>query len=150
MPVDASQGRRQTTPALVQRLGQIGAAHLRREFESQELVGLRPAHALVLVPLLGGGRHASDLAESIGVTRQAIAQVVTGLEADGYVERVSDPGDGRAKLICLTAKGRAALRIMRTCAVELEQTWRDALGNDRLDQLRQLLQTIISASETPE
>ena len=46
--------------------------------------GLRPLHAMLLVPLLGGGRHASDLAETLGVSRQAVAQVVTRLESRGF------------------------------------------------------------------
>jgi DNA-binding HxlR family transcriptional regulator len=73
-------------------------------------------HALVLIPLLGGGRHAISPAADLGVTRQAVAQVVTTLERDGYVRRVTDPGDARAKLVCLTPRGRAALLTMHASA----------------------------------
>ena len=107
----------QTVPALVQALARSGTERLRADFAAQGMPGLRPLHAVLLVPLLGGGRHASDLAETLGVTRQAVAQVVTRLEQDGYLTRVTDPGDARAKLICLTPRGRAALRTMRATAL---------------------------------
>ena len=107
----------QTVPALVQMLARSGTERLRAEFAGQDMGGLRPLHALLLVPLLGGGRHASDLAGTLGVSRQAVAQVVTRLEQDGYLTRITDPGDARDKLVCLTPRGRAALRTMRATAL---------------------------------
>jgi DNA-binding MarR family transcriptional regulator len=109
------------------------------------MAGLRPLHAVLLVPLLGGGRHASDLAETLGVSRQAVAQVVTRLEQDGYLTRITDPGDARAKLICLTPRGRAALRAMRVTALAVEAEWRERLGAERLARFRETLLTLLSA-----
>ncbi len=102
-------------------------------------------HAVLLVPLLGGGRHASDLAEILGVSRQAVAQVVTRLEQDGYLTRITDPGDARAKLICLTPRGRAALRTRRATALAVEDEWRQRLGAERLARFRDTLLTLLSA-----
>ncbi len=135
----------QTVPALVQLLARSGTERLRADFAEQGMAGLRPLHALLLVPLLGGGRHASDLAETLGVSRQAVAQVVTRLERDGYVERVTDPGDARAKLICLTARGRAALRTMRATALAVEAEWQQRLGAEQFASFRDTLTTLLSA-----
>lgn len=126
-------------PALVQLLARSGTERLRADFAAQGMEGLRPLHALLLIPLLGGGRHASDLAENLGVSRQAVAQVVTRLEGDGYLRRITDPGDARAKLVCLTPRGRAALRTMRATAVALEDEWRQRLGAGQLDSFRDTL-----------
>lgn len=112
--------------------------------------GLRPLHASLLIPLIGGGRHATDLAAVTGVTRQAVAQVVTVLERDGYVMRVADPGDARAKLICLTSRGRAALRVMRASALAVEDTWRQLLGADRLADFRDTLAILLSATTSQD
>jgi DNA-binding MarR family transcriptional regulator len=131
-------------PALVQVLARSGTERLRADFAAQGMPGLRPLHAVLLVPLLGGGRHASDLAETLGVTRQAVAQVVTRLEQDGYLTRITDPGDARAKLICLTPRGRAALRTMRTTALAVEEEWRARLGAERLTGFRDTLLTLLS------
>ena len=134
----------QTVPALVQLLARSGTERLRGEFAAQDMGGLRPLHALLLVPLLGGGRHASDLAETLGVSRQAVAQVVTRLERGGYLTRITDPGDARAKLVCLTPRGRAALRTMRATALSVEDEWRQRLGAERLAGFRDTLLTLLS------
>jgi DNA-binding MarR family transcriptional regulator len=141
--------RTRTTPALVQLLARLGAERLRAEFAAQGMVGLRPVHALLLIPLLGGGRHAASLASELGVSRQAVAQVVATLERDGYVQRIADPGDARAKLVCLTPRGRAALRTMRSSALTVEETWRQELGADRLAAFRETLLTLLSATARP-
>lgn len=112
--------------------------------------GLRPMHALLLIPLLGGGRHASSLAADLGVTRQAVAQVVTTLERDGYVRRVTDPGDARAKLVCLTPRGRAALRTMHASARAVEESWRERLGEERLAGFRETLLALLDAAGRPD
>jgi DNA-binding MarR family transcriptional regulator len=127
-------------------LARSSTDRLRADFAEQGMAGLRPLHALLLIPLLGGGRHASDLAETLGVSRQAVAQVVTRLEGDGYLTRITDPGDARARLICLTPRGRAALRTMRTSARALEDDWRDRLGAERLAAFRDTLLTLLSAT----
>lgn len=112
----------------------------------QGLEGLRPGHTLLLVSLLGGGMHASDLAEQMGVSRQAVAQAVAALERGGYVERAVDPGDARAKLICLTPHGRVALRATRVCAQALERDWEARLGRQGLAEFRSLLIALLGGA----
>src|ERR1700761_452021 len=136
--------RARTVPALVQLLARLNADRLRAEFAALGLDGLRPVHAVLLVPLLGGGRHAASLAADLGVTRQAVAQLVATLERDGYVQRIADPGDARAKLVCLTPRGRAALRVMRSSALDLEDRWRRELGPDRFAAFRETLLALLS------
>jgi DNA-binding MarR family transcriptional regulator len=131
-------------PALVQRLANQGIERLRHDLADQGMGTVRPAHVLVLLPLLGGGRRASDLATLLGVSRQAVAQVVGALETGGYVERLDDPGDARAKLVCLTAPGRAALRAVRASAVAVEAEWADRLGADRLAEFRATLTELLT------
>ncbi|MBO0852472.1 MAG: MarR family transcriptional regulator [Nocardia sp.] len=104
---------------------------------------LLPRHALHLFALLtGGGLRTSDLSARLGVTRQATAQVVATLERDGYVTRIDDPGDGRARLVCLTARGRSALRVLRQSMLAVERDWEQTLGPDRLADLRQIVATL--------
>ncbi|MCK9900899.1 MarR family transcriptional regulator [Parafrankia colletiae] len=133
-----------TTPALLQMVARRQAARVAEGFAAAGLTDLRPGHAQLLVPLLGGGRRVSELADGLGVTRQAVAQAVTVLERGGYVERVADPDDGRARLVCLTPHGMTALRAMRRTALTLEGEWSRHLGPDGLDQLRELLTALLS------
>lgn len=79
-----------------------------------------------------------------GVSRQAMAQVIGTLERDGYLERVDDPGDSRAKLVCLSAKGRSVLRLMRASNQSLEREWEAAIGPERLAVLRQIVSDLVN------
>jgi DNA-binding MarR family transcriptional regulator len=136
-----------TVPALVNLVAASGAPHLRAAFAAAGLDGIRPAQSVALVPLAARGLHASDLADQLRVSRQAVAQAITGLERHNYVTRVPDPVDARARIIELTPRGRQALRVMRSNALALEKRWERVLGRQRLGALRETLQTLL-ASET--
>ncbi|OBG31311.1 MarR family winged helix-turn-helix transcriptional regulator [Mycobacterium sp. E3198] len=133
-----------TVPALVNLVAASGAPRLRAAFAAAGLDGIRPAQAVALVPLAAGGLHASDLADRLKVSRQAVAQGIASLERNGYVTRVTDPGDARARIIELTPRGRQALRVMRSNAVALEKRWAEVLGPQRLGELRETLQMLLS------
>jgi DNA-binding MarR family transcriptional regulator len=133
-----------TVPALVNLVAASGAPHLRAAFAAAGLDGIRPAQAVALVPLAAGGLHASDLADRLKVSRQAVAQGIASLERHGYVTRVTDPVDARARIIELTPRGRQALRVMRSNALDLENRWEEVLGSQRLRELRESLQMLLS------
>lgn len=134
-----------TVPALVNLVAASGAPRLRAAFAAAGLDGIRPAQAVALVPLVAGGLHASALADRLRVSRQAVAQAVSGLERHGYVTRVPDPADARARIIELTARGRHALRVMRSNAIDTEKRWQELLGENRLHELRETLVVLLSA-----
>jgi len=81
------------------------------------------------------------------VSRQAIAQAIAALERNRYVQRVPDPADARARIIELTPRGRQALRVMRSSAIDLEKRWREILGQRRLAELRKTLELLLAASD---
>jgi DNA-binding MarR family transcriptional regulator len=135
----ADDGWEPTVPALVQLVAAAGGPRLRAAFAAAGLDGIRPAQSVALVPLAAGGLHASDLADRLGVSRQAVAQAVTALERHRYVTRVPDPVDARARIVELTIRGRQALRVMRSSAVDLEKRWQQILGQRRLEELRETL-----------
>src|ERR1700720_268978 len=116
-----------TVPALVNLVAASGAPHLRAAFAAAGLDGIRPAQAVALVPLTAGGLHASDLADRLGVSRQAVAQAITVLERHGYVTRVPNPVDARTRIIELTPRGRQALQVMRSNATNVEKHWEQVL-----------------------
>jgi DNA-binding MarR family transcriptional regulator len=138
-----------TVPALVNQVARSGAPRLRAAFAAAGLDGIRPAQAVALVPLAAGGLHASDLADRLRVSRQAVAQAVVALERHDYVLRGPHPSDARARIIELTPRGRHALRVMRSTALDVEKGWRDALGEHRFGELRETLLALLSA-ETRE
>ena len=69
------------------------------------------------------GTRLTELASRADVTHQSMSELVGLLERRGYVRRVADPADGRARLIRLTSRG-ARLRDLGTVQIkQIEQEW---------------------------
>ena len=103
---------------------------------------LRPAHARLMVFLDWEGSRISDIAKAQDVTKNAVGQLVTQLEDLGYVERVPDPADGRAKIVRYTDQGRALLADAAAIAEQLDAEVEAIVGAKRLAALRSTLADI--------
>jgi DNA-binding MarR family transcriptional regulator len=103
---------------------------------------VRPAHNAVFQYLDAAGTTVSTLAERAEMTKQAMSELVAYLEERGYVDRVPDPSDRRAKLVRPTAKGREVYAIVRDLVPEMEQRLVETVGATRMRQLRRDLHTI--------
>jgi DNA-binding MarR family transcriptional regulator len=103
---------------------------------------VRPAHANVFMNIDKGGTRLSNLATKARMTAQAMGELVDELERSGYVERVPDPTDGRAKLIRLTPKGWDAVQAAFDTIQGIEDDLHRRLGPRRLAQLRRTLATL--------
>ena len=106
---------------------------------------VRYAHGNVFQYLDDAGTRVSVLAQRAGMTKQSMAQLVEHLERHGYLERVPDPADGRAKLVRTTARGKEVFAIVREVVGELEGRIEAALGRAKLDRLRALLKELDAA-----
>ena len=76
------------------------------------------------------------------MTKQSVGEVTSDLERLGYVERVPDPDDGRAKLIRLTPKGREAYAIGQRLIDEVECDWAQRFGEEGVTALRGVLEAV--------
>ena len=103
---------------------------------------LRPAHARLMVFLGWEGSRITDIAKAQDVTKNAVGQLVTELEDLGYVERVPDPADGRAKIVRYTRNGRALIADAARIAERLDAEIEAIVGTRRLAQLRSTLADI--------
>ena len=92
---------------------------------------VRPAHAAVFQYLDDTGTTVSLLAERARMTKQAMAELVRHLETHGYVRRVPDPTDGRAKLVLPTDRGNQVIEVAQNLAPEIEQRISALLGAER-------------------
>ena len=103
---------------------------------------VRPAHGAVFQYLDDTGTTVSVLAERAQMTKQAMAELVQHLESHGYLTRVPDPEDRRAKLVLPTERGHEVIAIAQGLVPELEGQVTKLLGVDRTRALRQDLETI--------
>ncbi len=97
------------------------------------------AHLAVLRYPGPDGRRPSELADDVGMSKQAMNYLLGQLEQLGYLTRVDDPGDGRSKRVHLTDRGRAAARTMRATVTDIESELREQLGAEEFGELRRLL-----------
>ena len=88
------------------------------------------------------GTRVSDLAEQARVTKQSAGFLVEQLEAAGYVERVPDPADRRAKLIMLTDLGYETLQAAFDTILEIEAELLSELGAGGLAKLQRVLRRL--------
>jgi len=109
---------------------------------------IRAAHGAVFQYLDDTGITVSLLAERAQMTKQAMAELVRHLETHGYLIRVPDPNDRRAKLVLPTERGREVLTLAQELVPELEGRVTKLLGPDRTRALRQDLDTIRHAFTT--
>jgi DNA-binding MarR family transcriptional regulator len=111
---------------------------------------LNPAHvALIRYPTLDGLRP-SMLAEQVGITKQSVNDLLGHLERHGYLVRVPDPADGRARAIRLTAKGQRLEHTINAQAQAAEMRIAEILGQRRLAQLRSSLELLAGATNDDE
>src|SRR4051794_31891859 len=132
-------------PPLLGRLKELAMDELHRRLADEGYPDIRPGHGCVFRFIDDEGTRLTELAERSGYSKQAVGEVVADLEALGYVERIPDPEDGRAKTIILTERGRGALAAGRRVFVDIEQRWIDEFGEERIAQMRETAEMLLAA-----
>lgn len=134
-------------------LVQVKTLAVERMFSRMAAAGfpdVREGHGCVFGFIdLEHGSRLTDLAERARLTKQAVGEAVAELERKGYVERVPDPEDGRAKIIKLTDRGRDAALTGQRLFAEIEQEWADQLGEDLIAGLREAAERIVERESAP-
>jgi DNA-binding MarR family transcriptional regulator len=108
----------------------------------------RAAHTSLFPHINSDGIRLTALAERVGVTKQAVQQLVDEMEAFGVVERVPDPRDGRAKLIRWTEEGREGLDFGLGVLVELEGELAEVVGEGELRGAHEMLLELVAYVES--
>src|SRR3954454_10711127 len=116
----------------------------RRQLEETGYADLRPTHGCVFRFVRDDGMRLTELATHADMTKQSVGEVVDELVDLGYVERIPDPEDRRAKLICLTKRGIEAQRVGFGLLADVEPRWAERFGATRMKELRKLLEEAVS------
>lgn len=113
-------------------------------------VPLRRSHMGVLPHLDLQGTRIGDLAERLGVSKQAASQLIDDLEAFGVVERKPDPDDARARRVLFTKSGREGFFEGLALLGELERELAAQIGERRMRSLHALLSRLLAAMQVEE
>jgi DNA-binding MarR family transcriptional regulator len=73
------------------------------------------------------------------MSKQSAGVLVDELQRLGYVRRVPDPTDGRARLIVIEQRGRRAVEVAMATRDEILAEWQAYLGTRNFALLQQIL-----------
>jgi DNA-binding MarR family transcriptional regulator len=87
-------------------------------------------------------RTQATLAESIGADKTRIIPVLDELQKCGYIERIPDPGDRRARLLEITESGRSIKNATQADIQRGEEHWLARLSAGERDVFLRVLQQL--------
>jgi DNA-binding MarR family transcriptional regulator len=100
------------------------------------------AQARIVAQVDADGTRLTELAARARITKQTASFLVDQVERAGYVERVPDPGDRRARLVRLTDRGRRVSAFAGSVADRVQQEWAEHLGPEAMRNLRQAVTSL--------
>ncbi|MVU75889.1 MarR family transcriptional regulator [Nocardia sp. ET3-3] len=104
---------------------------------------IRPSHGFAFVRMAPDGATVVEIADHLGVTKQAASQLVDELVKKGYAQRNPHPTDARAKLITLTERGWACTRAADAAMARFTEQWGATLGPQAVTDLRNALARVV-------
>jgi DNA-binding MarR family transcriptional regulator len=117
-------------------------AEIREVFAREDWDGLRQSHFRLLSLVPPDGISVTELAERLGMTKQAAGQFVTQLEGTGHLESQADPADRRLRVVTRTALGDRTNKAVSARIRRIERAWARRVGEDRYAQFREVLTEI--------
>lgn len=130
---------------VARRLNDHALDHVR---ERAGMPGLRASHTTLFPHISLEGSRLTELALSLGISKQAVAQLVDELVEMGILVRKPDPDDGRAKRIFFARGGRYLLDGLSLLG-EVEAEIRAVLGEQESEALLSALTSLLEYLESP-
>jgi DNA-binding MarR family transcriptional regulator len=129
-------------PALLRDIAESQVDELHARLRALGFAEIRPSHGCVFSTIEERGSRLTELAERSGLTKQSVGEAVADLERLGYVERVPDPYDRRAKTIKLTPHGAEALAAAREIFADVERRLAEEIGEERFAEFRETVERL--------
>jgi DNA-binding MarR family transcriptional regulator len=104
---------------------------------------VRPVHGFLFQRIAAQGATGNEIAEHLGVTKQAASQMIEYLEQHDYIMRKPHPLDGRGKLVMLTDRGWACIRATEEIFTSIEQRYAEIVGDERMEMLKSDLRRLV-------
>lgn len=112
---------------------------LRARLAERGWTGITRSQSLVLANVANGVTRPSRIAEHLGVTRQAMSQLLGEMASRGLVDLVPDPDDARAQRVASAAAGVTIREAARAILRDLEQELEQRVGAKAMAGLRVVL-----------
>jgi len=112
--------------------------------------GASLAKIRLLAFLEDGPKRSTDIASFFGQAPRTVTQAIDALESAGHLRRMPVPGDRRAKLLELTADGRAMLGRAQPLYEAILSRTMGALSEDELNEFAAMLTKVEAAVDLIE
>jgi DNA-binding MarR family transcriptional regulator len=106
---------------------------------------VRPMWGFALLAVRTEARTIGELGETLGITKQAAAKVVSALVDEGLVERQEHPTDRRAAALRLTDRGHRFLTDAEAAYEAIEAGWAQVASRHDIDALRRAIPALLTA-----
>jgi DNA-binding MarR family transcriptional regulator len=125
------------------RASQIWQERFTRGMVERGYAWFREARAAVIPHIDRAGTRQADLTTRLGLTKQAVQQLVDALVQDGVVERRMDANDARGRVICFTPRGLRVLADANLVKRQIEQEFARAVTAESFSRLNAELMRVI-------
>lgn len=151
MPQEVKQLDEIDAPPLIEHIGwnlwrasQLWQQRLRTGMVAAGHAWFGEARAAVIPHLERSGTRQAELVTRMGLSKQAVQQLVDALVLDGIVERRADPADARGRLVCFTQQGLRVLADANAVKRGIEDDFRASLGPQVFSALNDALERLVA------
>lgn len=131
--------------SVVSMLFRVLVERLERHIDAAGMDPIRPSYLYVLRALYPDPLSVTALAQECDVTKQAISQILAGMESADLVTRTDHHTDGRTKIVKLTKNGEKALATAVRSWGRVEKDWAELIGGSAMGDLREAMLAFIEA-----
>jgi DNA-binding MarR family transcriptional regulator len=127
------------TPTLMRTARGAYARSIRAQLHSIGIDDLPRNGAFILAGIDTTGGPRQDLPSDLGVTKQAVSQVIDTLVSRGYLERSPDPADRRRITLELTERGQQVVHAVLRGVEAVDRQLQERVSPEQVEAMRSAL-----------
>ncbi|NGY04265.1 MarR family winged helix-turn-helix transcriptional regulator [Solimonas terrae] len=112
---------------------------LQNHLRAAGMPGLSRTQSLIMTNVADGVTRPAELARRLGISRQAVQQLLADMQQRGLLDLADDPADARAKIIRYSSRGVQIGEITVRALEHLDDEIERRLGSKALGDLRRIL-----------
>jgi DNA-binding MarR family transcriptional regulator len=130
------------TPTLIRAARGTYARSMRAKLHALGIDDLPRNGVFLLAGIAASGAARQDMTAELGITKQAVSQLVDTLVSRGYVSREADPDDRRRIVLTLTDRGEQVLHAATEGVEAVDAQLLDQVGAEQIESMRSALRAL--------
>ena len=130
------------TPALMRAARGVYAQSIRARLAAMGVADLPRNGAFVLAGIERSGGQGTELPAGLGISKQAVSQLIDILASRGYVTRRPDPDDRRRIVLELTSRGHEVLAVTAEAVDDVDRRLAERVPPGQVEAMRSALRAL--------